>query len=140
MTSPFQKLIEKMSEKQMAISKSILGGAWGDGMLTGNVGAYDAARRVDEEFKKQMAMIAMQGSGAMPSAPAAPSVYNENDRSKMLHYRLRETMAKFPTVHTAVVGDKVFVMITTTTDAAMLEDDIHMFPSDQLVSQLRLLA
>lgn len=58
----------------------------------------------------------------------------------MLHYRLRETMAKFPTVHTAVVGDKVFVMITTTTDAAMLEDDIHMFPSDQLVSQLRLLA
>lgn len=64
-------------------------------------------------------------------------------RLKMLSLRLRIQEGTFPKsfsdLHTALAGDKVYVFIVKGSDAVTLEDDAGMFPSDTLITQIRLL-
>ena len=45
----------------------------------------------------------------------------------------------FQYMSSAYAGDKVFVFVVQDNQAVTLEDDATMFPSDQLITQLRLL-
>lgn len=69
-------------------------------------------------------------------------VHDEEARHRMIGMRLRLNEAeKFPFDHlsTAVGGEKVYVFVLVDEKPAMLEDDLSLFPSDTLISQLRLI-
>ena len=69
-------------------------------------------------------------------------IENEMYRSKLVAMRLRlregENMP-FQYFATALAGDKVFVFVVQDGQAVVLEDDAPLFPSDKLITQLRLL-
>jgi len=74
---------------------------------------------------------------------SADDISSESYRSKMLGMRLRlKEGERFPfdSIHTSLGKEKVFVFIVQNDKAATLEDDVGMFPSDTLVTQLRLIA
>lgn len=56
-----------------------------------------------------------------------------------LHLREGEAMP-FDSIHTSLGKEKVFVFVVQNDQAVTLEDERHMFPSDTLVTQLRLIA
>jgi len=67
---------------------------------------------------------------------------NDNARKMMIAMRLRlEDGVYFPFEHlsTAKAGDKVFIFVVQNNQPVTLEDEAGMFPSDTLVTQLRLL-
>lgn len=69
-------------------------------------------------------------------------IENENYRARLVQMRLRlregETMP-YQYFATALAGDKVFVFIVQDNQAVTLQDEAAMFPSDVLITQLRLL-
>lgn len=70
------------------------------------------------------------------------SLKSENYRNKMIAMRLRvpegNTMP-YQDLFTSLAGDKVFVFVVQDNQAVTLEDDAALFPSDTLITQLRLL-
>lgn len=58
-----------------------------------------------------------------------------------MRLRIREgELLPFQDLFTSFAGDKVFIFIVKKNEAITLEDDASMYPSDALVTQLRLLA
>ena len=70
------------------------------------------------------------------------SLKSENYRMKMIAMRMRvpegNTMP-YQDLFTSLAGDKVFVFVVQDNQAVTLEDDAALFPSDTLITQLRLL-
>lgn len=69
-------------------------------------------------------------------------IENEAYRFKLVAMRLRLRDGEkipFQFFGTALGGDKVFVFVVQDNEAVTLEDSTVMFPSDQLITQLRLL-
>lgn len=67
---------------------------------------------------------------------------SELHRSKLIAMRLRlreGDRMPFQDLFTSLAGDKVFVFVVQDNQAVTLEDDANLFPSDQLITQLRLL-
>lgn len=82
-----------------------------------------------------------QGVGSQPM-PFAPMIEREDYRNRILCMRLRIPdggMIPFQHLSTALAGDKVFVFVVQDNQAVTLEDTAALFPSDQLITQLRLL-
>lgn len=70
------------------------------------------------------------------------SISSEHYRMKMIAMRLRlHEGQKIPyhDLFTSLAGDKVFVFVVQDNQAVTLEDDAALFPSDTLITQLRLL-
>lgn len=69
-------------------------------------------------------------------------IESEVYRHRLLAMRLRllegETFP-YQDLFTSLAGDKVFVFVVQDNQAVTLEDNATMFPSDQLITQLRLL-
>jgi hypothetical protein len=82
--------------------------------------------------------------GVYPAPPdLRDPVENENIRDRMLRMRLRIPEGQLPPyqhLNTALAGDKVFVFVVNRDEAVILEDSRDLFPSDDLVTQLRLIA
>jgi len=77
-----------------------------------------------------------------PAQMAADDISTDNWRLYALAMRLRVREGhKLPFQHlsTALAGDKVFVFVVVKDQAVTLEDDHLLFPSDTLITQLRLL-
>lgn len=130
---------------------------WGDasagtGNLIVNAGntsspelIYDGNREVYLNAKTGQIMntagAIYQHSGHQSSAEELMSY--PAHRLKMLSLRLRIQEGTFPKsftdLHTALAGDKVYVFIVKGADAVTLEDNAGLFPSDALVTQIRLL-
>ena len=73
----------------------------------------------------------------------ASDIISEPYRHQMLAMRLRLSEGeKFPfdDIHTSLGKEKVFVFVVQNDQAVTLEDDPLMFPSDLLITQLRLIA
>jgi hypothetical protein len=81
---------------------------------------------------------------------AEDDMYGENDirdsmfRLKLLGWRLRiRPGALVPWQHISTCyleGNNVFVFVVSNNKAVTIEDDPNLFPSDQLISALRLLS
>jgi hypothetical protein len=90
----------------------------------------------------------LSGMYSYPPSPPGPlepkdPVESESLRYKMLCMRLRITEGQkmpFQQLNTALAGDKVFVFVVNRDEAVILEDARDLFPSDDLVTQLRLIA
>ena len=73
----------------------------------------------------------------------ADLIESPRSRHHMLAMRLRITEGArmpFDDLHTSLGKEKVFVFIVQNDQAVTLEDDRNLFPSDTLVTQLRLIA
>lgn len=106
-----------------------------------------SGRRWDSQTLKQPA-------GAFPLVHTTPSVFSrppfdpptdfndDNERLKMICMRMRfaaRTLIPFQHLSTAKCGDKVFIFVVQNDQPVVLEDETSMFPSDQLITQLRLI-
>lgn len=113
--------------------------------------AHDIAqRRVDASLHAAQ-MQAMHNSAMMnhptmmPSrvhTMAKPSAWEDVRRLEMIAMRLHlQEGMEYPFQHisTAAIADKVFVFVVQNDQSVTLEDDRAMFPSDVLITQLRLL-
>lgn len=89
-------------------------------------------------------------SASLARSIIGPSVNRTNNaledswsRHRMIAMRLRipegERMP-FDDIHTSLGKEKIFVFILQNDKPVVLEDDIGLFPSDALVTQLRLIA
>ena len=70
------------------------------------------------------------------------SMMSEHHRHKLIAMRLRIREGQkmpYQDLFTSLAGDKVFVFVVQDNQAVTLEDEATMFPSDQLITQLRLL-
>jgi len=106
------------------------------------------ARQQEHEqmIRDQIALAKGAFSNGSGSLQVTPKVTNQleiaENRKAMIAMRLRvPSLAEFPFPHFATIyaNDIVYVTIVTDKGAVMFEDDAGMFPSDVLVSQLRLL-
>lgn len=70
------------------------------------------------------------------------SVHDDHYRMEALRIRLRLPPGEllFRHLSTAVLGDDVLVWVVTAEKQVVLQDGIGMFPSDALITQLKLLA
>lgn len=75
------------------------------------------------------------------SGPSVPQISSAPDRLMMIATRLRVSLHNFPfqKIATFENGEKVVVFVIAGGQPVVLEDDASLFPSDTLVSQLRLL-
>lgn len=105
---------------------------------------YDAQRHayIDKKTGAITAAHLMMGGYEINQVSTDP-VRNQAGRLKLLSMRLRlpeNAIPKgFTDLHTTLEGDKVFVFIVLRGKAVTLEDDAGMFPSDTLITQIRLL-
>lgn len=93
---------------------------------------------IDSEYMK--AMLGHVRSTRSPSPLSALS--SESYRHKLIAMRLRIPEGQsigYQDLFTSLAGDKVYVFVVQDNQAVTLEDDANMFPSDQLITQLRLL-
>lgn len=100
--------------------------ASGPGPYALSVGHADLARRITEPYYGK---------------PAA-DIEDPRQRKQMLAMRLRikeGDLWGFDHIDTALGKEKVFVFILQDDKAAVLEDDLGLFPSDTLITQLRLI-
>lgn len=84
---------------------------------------------------------AYQNSQPAWNSPAS-TVDNEHFRYRLVMMRLRRREGEtHPYQHfsTALAGDKVFIFVVQDNQAVVLDDNAAMFPSDTLITQLRLL-
>lgn len=81
-----------------------------------------------------------QALAANNHAPV-PQITNKEGRLAMVASRLRlpDVIGPFAGLDTYVVGDTVWVAVVSTNGGVMLQDALDLFPSDTLITQLRLL-
>ena len=103
------------------------GGGGSGGGAGGNAGVYvsdgTAARRIQSD-------------------PYSTTITSDLHRMRMIMMRLRITEAStlpFQHISTGLGGDHVFVFIVKGGEPITLKDDVALFPSDTLITQLRLL-
>lgn len=73
---------------------------------------------------------------------SVPDVTLSEGRTDLIAARLRIREADrlpWDALFTHIAGEKVFVFIVANGDAVKLEDELGLFPSDTLITQLRLL-
>lgn len=83
------------------------------------------------------------GGGLAGYSRPMNDVQMEGHRKQMLAMRLRISEGDklpFDDIHTSLGKEKVFVFVVQNDQAVTLEDDPLMFPSDTLITQLRLIA
>lgn len=77
------------------------------------------------------------------SASRHETISNASWRMSAINMRLRDNYDGTPKglqdMHTTLSGDKVFIFIVVRGEAVVLEDEASMFPSDVLVTKIRLL-
>ncbi len=79
---------------------------------------------------------------ASPYSRPTSDLTNDVTRKNMLAMRLRINEGEhwgFDSLHTSLGKEKVFVFVVQDDKPATLEDDASMFPSDTLITQLRLI-
>lgn len=71
----------------------------------------------------------------------SPKIENRRDRELMLSIRMRVSVDDLPfdDIYTSLGKEKVFVFVVQNDVPVIFEDDIGLFPSDTLVTQLRLI-
>ena len=77
-----------------------------------------------------------------PQSRPVDDLAMEGHRKNMLAMRLRIKEGEhwgFDSLHTSLGKEKVFVFVVQDDKTATLEDDASMFPSDTLITQLRLI-
>lgn len=77
------------------------------------------------------------GGGSSAMASSTP-INTDPGRRQMVEMRLRGPIP-LKNFGTFLEGDKVYVAVVTPTGAVFLEDSADLFPSDVLMTQLRLL-
>lgn len=104
---------------------------------------YDAVRNAYINKKTGMITTTSDLASTVYSASQTDPLGSSAQRLKLLSLRLRITEGTFPKsftdLHTSRDGDTVFVFVTLKGKAVTLEDNAGLFPSDTLVSQIRLL-
>ena len=81
--------------------------------------------------------------GTMVSPRPDMDINSDRGRLNMLAMRLRVREGEiwpFDSIQTSLGNEKVFVFILQGDKPAIFEDDVLMFPSDTLITQLRLIA
>jgi hypothetical protein len=76
------------------------------------------------------------------NATGIDTIEDEHHRARMIGMRLRlSNGVRWPYQHlsSALAGEKVFVFVVQDNQPVTLVDEAPMFPSDQLITQLRLL-
>jgi hypothetical protein len=115
----------------MAVNNSILGShPWTDV-------AINNSRALDAEYARKL-----YDAKRMQEEREAASLQSEHYRMKLIAMRLRipeGNKLPYQDLFTSLAGDKVFVFVVQDGQAVTLEDTATMFPSDQLITQLRLL-
>lgn len=126
-----------------ALWPSVSSANTGNLMLNANDVVYDAAQDI---YLNQRTGMIMTGAGLASAQynPTKPDpLYSPAQRLKVLSLRLRIEEGTFPKsftdLHTSRDGDTVFVFITLKGKAVTLEDGAALYPSDTLISQIRLL-
>lgn len=115
----------------------------GIGLLQSDRSTYDLA----DEYRRMTDKMQMIGTTS-PITNAVlrdNSIYDEGSRRRMIAMRLRLADGvpwPFQSLHTALSqdGTKVFVFVVQKDTPVTLSDDAGLFPSDALVTQLRLIA
>ncbi len=100
-------------------------------------GAINNSRQLDVEYASKL-----YDAKRMQEEREAASMQSELYRMKLLAMRLRipeGNTLPYQDLFTSLAGDKVFVFVVQDGQAVTLEDTAAMFPSDQLITQLRLL-
>lgn len=100
--------------------------------LTAAGSAIDLEHQLREQYRRYSISMARWGQ-----------LEDEHVRMSMLHMRMRtEEGGRLPFDHvsTGLSGEKVFVMVCNRGSAVVLEDERDLFPSDALITQMRLLA
>lgn len=130
-------------------------GIWMPGMLSGD---YSGAQNLGTstgispylksqlQLEKEIAEAIQAGHATrryVMQSTQLKDIDTDQGRLRMIGMRLRlDNGEKFPFEYldTHVSGEKVFVFIVQNGTHAVLEDELQMFPSDTLVTQLRLIA
>ena len=97
--------------------------------------------QLKDQFTPPWANVA-QSINKNPNPHTAHNVERNEWRHRAIYMRLRIPEGgnhPFQYMSSAYAGDKVFVFVVQDNQAVTLEDDATMFPSDQLITQLRLL-
>lgn len=98
-----------------------------------------------KDIYSQEAMLTDPSIYATPSqVNIVPHHISESGRLRMINMRLRNTHEQelpkgLQDLHTSLCGDIIFVFIVAKGKPITLDDDASMFPSDTLITQLRLL-
>ena len=104
---------------------------------------YDAMRNVYLNQRTGMITTSSDLASAAYNVSQTDPLGSSVQRLKLLSLRLRITEGTFPKsftdLHTSRDGDTVFVFVTLKGKSVTLEDTAGLFPSDTLVSQIRLL-
>jgi hypothetical protein len=81
-------------------------------------------------------------TSATTPTPAIPRITSVQGRAEMLQMRLRAHMGDlFQHYWTTLDGDTIYVLVVDKNyQPVMIHDSADLFPSDQLVTQLRMLA
>lgn len=125
--------IERAMKEQFEMASLVsLGGGGGGGAAhhTHTINQSDLLRQMKEAY--EVASATQRTPTDINSAP---------DRIAMIASRLRCTVQDFPFRKFAsfVESEKVHIFIVLPAGPTVLEDDVGLFPSDTLVTQLRLL-
>ena len=105
---------------------------------------HSEAERIYREGLLSPTVISSRRVTASPYPYSRPmsDLANERHRKNMLAMRLRISEGEhwgFDSLHTSLGKEKVFVFVVQDGKTATLEDDASMFPSDTLITQLRLI-
>jgi len=107
-----------------------------------NSSAADAARwaNMHNNLGSQLSNIQVNNYTPVKKPPADP-LDDHTSRLKMLGMRLRWEGDKIPykTLHTHREGETIFVFLVVDGKPITLEDSAGLYPSDTLVTQLRLI-
>ena len=129
------------------------GGTWSDNIASTSTTAMDAGRLMDE-YRRLQEVYAMQAAypqatvqlprwqGDLTRMHSANGKDGETDLVKMLAMRLRWPDGQsLPLDYLGArkSGEKVFLFVVVNNEPVQLEDEWGLFPSDQLVTTLRLL-
>jgi len=116
------------------------------GLDTNAVNATEANRDAERLYREAMSTLQINpyahplrqatGGGSM-----SPKIENRRDRELMLSIRMRVSVDNLPfdDIYTSLGKEKVFVFVVQNGVPIIFEDDIGLFPSDTLVTQLRLI-
>lgn len=97
---------------------------------------------IDRNYSPPWANMALNSNPAKSPSVLGSVLEGEGYRQKLLYMRLRiPEGSKHPYEYLSshLSGDKVYVFVVQDGQAVTLEDSATFFPSDQLITQLRLL-
>lgn len=100
----------------------------------------DDVQRYKEEFEKQMAVYQQNHTLGQPQAGSytPDPISIDTGRKDMIMSRLRHQPFQRDWA-TFLVGNTVYVVVACDNDVLTLKDSSELFPSDEFMSQLRLL-